>query len=394
DSIGDIIWDRMVGTQGGQYFGSGSPTTDGGLVAIGSVCAGGGDITNFYGGYDPWIIKLDSDGETDWDFSFGTSGFEFGHPIIQTSDGGYLAGSSSHIVDGGNIDCEPYNYNAEAVLFKLDANGNEEWYQCYGGSGHDGIIHILELEDGYIFSAVGSSNDGDLESSGWHGSKDIWLVKTDFSGNIIWQKCYGGSDNEEAQNVFQTSDGGFIVFGTTNSSNGDVVGNPSNPGLSSIWVFKISSTGELIWQQCIGSHAPERVYFGVIKKSDYNYVVAGEMNFSPSGDVNCGNICGEETNYWVFELTDTTTAIHNIPNVAKQIKVYPNPAQSYITFELPQLYNECTLNIVDVYGKLQLTTKLTTTKTKVDVKTLNPGVYIYSIKAKGVNVTGRVVKVN
>ena len=84
--------------------------------------------------------------------------------------------------------------NADAVIVKLDSLRNIEWQQCYGGSDYDGALELLEIEDGYMFAGYAGSNDGNI--SGWHGEMDIWLVKLDFYGNIIWQKCLGGGYHE------------------------------------------------------------------------------------------------------------------------------------------------------------------------------------------------------
>jgi hypothetical protein len=145
-------------------------------------------------------------------------------------------------------------------LVKLDKDRNIEWQQCYGGSGSDAISGMMQVDDGYLLVANGSSADGDLTNSGWHGGHDIWIIKTDLRGNIIWQKCYGGYHDEYAFEIFQLSDGGFVVSGYTFSQDGDVVGNHSiGTYFSDIWIFKINSTGTLEWQQCIGGHAREEM---------------------------------------------------------------------------------------------------------------------------------------
>ena len=246
DSLGNIIWERTLGNTigilGGDQYGE--ATNDGGVIATAQIDSQGGDITNWNGGYDGWVIKLDNVGNTEWDVSIGSSHFEFINCIIQTNDGGYLAGlyGTPNGV-GGNIDCDIQSYSTpDAILYKMDASGDEEWHHCYGGSGHDGIVRLLEIENGYIAAAYGSSNDGDLTGSGWHGDKDVWIFKIDIDGNIIWQKCYGGSRWESPKKIFQTSDGGYIVFANSTSQDGDVVGNPSNYYTNhSIWVFKINS---------------------------------------------------------------------------------------------------------------------------------------------------------
>jgi hypothetical protein len=100
---------------------------------------------------------------------------------------------------------------------------NVQWQRCYGGNNHDAISGILELDDGYVFS--GSTESTNMP--GHKGDMDVWVVRIDFDGNIIWQKAFGGSRGEAGDNIFKTDDGGFIVAGNTNSNNGDVSGNHS-----------------------------------------------------------------------------------------------------------------------------------------------------------------------
>lgn len=387
DSVGNIIWERSLGNDIGvsSYNFYGNPTNDGGCIATVDIFSQGGDITNWYGGYDGWVVKLDSLGNTEWDFTIGSSGSEFIIGITQANDDGYLAGLTG-IPDGtsGNISCTPFTPNySDAIIYKLDSLGNPEWHKCYGGSYHDGAVRLLSLDDGYLIAAYGESDDGDLTGSGWHGGSDIWLIRTDLYGDIIWQKCYGGSNNDDPKRIFQTSDGGFMIFGITNSFDGDVVGNPSNSSAkSSIWILKTDSLGNLIWQQCIGGHASESVY-GVIQHNDYNYTVAGEMSYSPSGDVNCSNfIYASSYNYWVFGISDTTVNVTETPQLNDNINIYPNPANSILNIDFPNYYNiqNTIIEIVDINGKTMLKSNPISISTQLYIKEFNNGLYLVKIQ--------------
>jgi hypothetical protein len=194
--------------------------------------------------------------------------------------------------------------------------------------------------------------------------------------------------------VFTTSDGGFMVFGNTHSFDGDVVGNPSNsPENPSIWIFKVDSIGNLLWQQCIGGHARERVY-GVVKHSDYKYAVAGEMTFSPSGDVNCSNfVYGSRRNYWVFGISDTTVNVVENNQTEFEIKVYPNPANSVLNIDFSNDYNiqNTIIEILDINGRTILKSKPVSVSTQIDIKELNPGLYIVKIQNDKSLITRRII---
>ena len=351
DIDGNIIWDKIVGgSDGGEHICNASPTLDGGVVAIGYTYSTDGDVSVSYGGADTWAVKISSEGELEWDYTIGTDWIDKGYAVLATSDGGYLLTSSSSIHDDavGNITCTPHSYGwTECVLFKLDSKLNLEWQNCYGGSNHDGIYGIIELDDGYVFSSYTTSNDGDV--TGYHGDADIWLVKIDFFGNIIWEHCFGGYKGESAFHISSNSNGSYTIVGSTRSNDGDVSG---NHGLSEfdtdVWLFNVSNEGELLWQKCFGGQGSEPIPglpFGVLKKSDYNYVIATITDYGPSYDVGC-KPHGEngDKDWWIFEIKDCTGLYASPParpmgphvvctSLTPQSTYYVHPAALAQTYE-------------------------------------------------------------
>jgi hypothetical protein len=395
DSSGNILWDRILGGNMLDQMWTGTKTFDGGVLAFGWTGSEDGDISVYYGLYDMWMVKLNSDGETEWDFTIGTSGMDVGQAIIQTGDGGYLVGGTSRINEGGNLSCIPHSWKAEAILVKLDSLRNIEWQNCYGGSEDEGITGLLEIDDAYVFVAYTASNDGDV--SGFHGTPgetcDIWIVKIDFFGNIIWQKCLGGTNWEFVNKLFQTQDGGFMVIGNTSSFDGDVVGNHSlSENEYDIWIVKLNSEGEFEWQQCIGGIGNDYVDFGVIKMNDNNYVIAGQTDYGPSFDVECTPHAGNYPDFWVFEIIDTSTNIINNTTNEKVIKVYPNPAQDYVVFEIPPSIppngGKNVILINDVFGQVIATLPIKNEKTVWDCREVSSGTYIYCLQS-GLNTIER-----
>ena len=121
-----------------------------------------------------------------------------------------------------------------------------QWQQCYGGSSGEGCQAIRQTFDGgYILAGGASSTDGEV--TGNHGGGDFWVVKISVAGALEWERCYGGSQDDDAYDVRQTADSGYIVVGNTASNDGDVSGN--HGGYDDIWVIKISSSGILQWQR-------------------------------------------------------------------------------------------------------------------------------------------------
>lgn len=200
--------------------------------------------------------------------------------IRESSSGGYIiAGVTSS--DGGNVS-KFGKYNA--FVAKLSAEGKLEWKKIYGGSDHDSAERIRETSDGgYVFIGTTSSNDGDV--SGNHGLTDIWLVKLSPKGNIEWQKCFGGSNEEamgsEGDNYggLVLTDDGYVILGSTHSNDGDISGNDRG---KSNWISKISSNGDIEWQKCIEGF--EHFSITDIKAAnDEGYIICGEKYY-PSNE--------------------------------------------------------------------------------------------------------------
>ncbi len=402
DSSGNIIWDKILGGTAGENLWNGAATADGGVVAIGETSSNDGDVSIYYGGNETWLVKLSSEGELEWDYTIGTDFFDIGQAIIQTTDGGFLAASNSILLEGGsgNITCIPHSYGwVEGVLVKLDSNLNIQWQRCYGGSDHDGISGIIEITDGYVFVGSASSNDGDV--SGNHGGiDDFWVVRVDFEGNIIWQNPLGGSKGEAGCNIIVNDNGDFYAIGSTYSNNGDVYGNHSlTEYYADIWLVKLNHEGELLYQQCFGGEGNELVEYGVVKKSDNNLVIAGHTNYGPSYDVGCAPHGGNWTDkdYWVFEIDslDTTGAVENHYD-KELVKVYPNPAREYVVFEYsppfpPQGGTYPVIKVTDIFGQEVIKLDVKSEKTVWDCREVKDGIYFYALEIEGKRYAGKVV---
>ncbi len=398
DSEGNKIWDRIFGGNCNEKGWNGAFVSDTSVVFFGGTCSTDGDITNNYGGWDAWMIKVDNAGNKVWDFSMGNSSFDFASAIIETSDKGFLAATYSFYGEGGNIECENFDPNMEFqqdILFKLDENRNIQWQRCFGGSKDETILDIVEAEDGYLLACYTNSNDGDVEGAGYHQgydngghiTSDIWLVKTDFEGNIVWSKCYGGYYNEWPSRVFRNEDGGYIVFGNTWSNDGDVSGLHNDAGwYSDIWVLKVSGTGQLQWQQCVGGAGNEDLSYGVSKVGNNKYVIATTIHGINTGQVTC------QTNYddfeiWVIEVTDTTVGLAENNDKQFLFSCFPNPANSWVNFEyeLPEGIYDAHIEITNTLGLSvgRLSIQSNTANQWFDTRYLPKGFYLCTIQTNG-----------
>jgi len=400
DGEGNIIWDKIVGGNGYDQPYRGYATTDGGIVAAGWTNSSDGDVSHYYGSYDMWMVKLSSDGEIEGDFTAGSSGMENAQAIIQTSDGSYLIGGNSFIGEGGNLTCEPHSsWAAEAVLIRLDTELNIEWQDCYGGTNHETILELLEIDNGYVFLAGTMSNDGDVSGSGWHGENDNWVVNLNFDGNIVWQKCYGGSKSEGSTNIIGSNNGSFIVVGNTYSHDGDVSNNHSQSEYESeIWAFGINDTGELLWERCFGGYGDDYIQNGVVIKNKLNFVIAGYTDYGPSYDVGCTPHGGNwnDRDFWVFEVKDTTVSLQEQPAQVSALTTYPNPAKNYVCFERKGKTNNHRMEI-NIFSASGLPVKELTlypgeTLKVWDTRSIPAGVYFYRYQEQdGASAYGKVV---
>jgi len=322
NNTGGIIWEKCYGSPGTDEPRDFILTPDGGFIILSRISFAGGDISQYYGLYDNWLCKCDSLGNIEWEKTLGNQGLDNGVSMMINSEGNIMmiGAVQQH---GGMVECYPDGAWGDVWLVELDLQGNIISQHCYGGSDYDLGYKLVENEDGYFFIASTSSDDGDV--SGLHGPpggppngwSDIWIVKLNQQLEIVWQKCLGGYDNDSPVFLAKTLVENLFLIGTTNSNDGDVSGNHSNPNSydRDIWAVKLDSLGEIEWQQCYGGWGSERLEnpHTILKKDDYNYVIASSSNYSPSYDVQCGTINGTDRDAWIFEIDlDDTVVIVNI----------------------------------------------------------------------------------
>ena len=218
-----------------------------------------------------------------WQKCLGGTGDDKANAIVRSADGGFVIAGSSKSNDGDVSGHHGATTTMDAWLAKLSATGTLQWQKSLGGTSDDEFIHLANTNDGgYITIGNTSSNDGDV--IGRHsGDNDIWVVKFDRYGTIQWQKCLGGSVAQQAQSIHQTSDGGYIAIGNTNSNDGDVSGHHGTTSFMDAWVVKLDNLGTIQWQQCYGGSQHDYGH-DIMEVSPGEYVMAIE------GNSNDGNI--------------------------------------------------------------------------------------------------------
>ncbi|MCS6917218.1 MAG: T9SS type A sorting domain-containing protein [Chitinophagales bacterium] len=241
-----------------------------------------------------------------------------------------------------------------------------QWQKCFGGSVNDKSSSVIQTTDGnYVLLGSTSSNDGDV--SGNHGASDFWIMKTNTSGDLQWQKCLGGSEIDYGYSVIETADGGYIATGITYSDNGDVSGNHGN---LEIWATKLNSAGILQAQLCLGGTSDDQGK-SIIQTAAGSFALVGHT-YSNNGDVsgNHGLI-----DVWVANFS-FPVGVDEVPHHQPFLSVFPNPVTNLLMVELKEQLVE-NLTVYDMLGQKCLTRYLLQVEQNItlDVSSLASGVY-------------------
>jgi len=287
----NIEWKRSLGGSKTDTPYAIRSTSDGGSIIAGYTYSTDGDVSFNHGERDFWVIKLDASGNIQWEKSLGGSSFDIAYSIQETSDGGYIVVGEVYSTDG---DVTNTHVIPDAWVVKLTAAGDIQWQRTFGGSQNESAKCIQQTMDGgYIVGLTTESTDGDV--IGNHGSDDIWLLKLSDIGEIQWQRAYGGSNVDAIKTIQLTTDGGYLISSHTCSNDGDVSG---FHGTSDIWILKLSSYGDIIWQIALGGNDISWPG-GAIQVGDSGYIVAGSTKATD------GDVYGNHGAYdgWIVKLS-------------------------------------------------------------------------------------------
>jgi hypothetical protein len=242
---GDTLWTKVYGGEYNESAFCAQQTTDGGYVVVGY------SYTFGPGNYDVYLLKTEANGDTSWTRTYGGADGDYGYAVRQSTDGGYLIAGSTRTSGNGD----------DVYLLKTDGGGNLIWERSYGGSSHEDARSLDLTADGGCIVAGRSSSFG-------AGSNDFYLIKTDVEGNATWTRTYGGAQDDYCWSVEQTSDGGYILAGYSESFGG---------GNGVAWVIKTDADGDTLWT---------RIYEGergaearcVQQTTDGGYIVGGHTD--------------------------------------------------------------------------------------------------------------------
>lgn len=302
NSDGTVAWQKTYGDVQSDEASAIQQTTDGGFIVAGA------SKSFSPGNYDFWVLRLNPDGSVAWQRRYGGGADDYAYFIRETTDHGYILAGYTDSFGAGLRD---------GWILKLNSSGGVVWSKTFGGLNIDGIGCVQETSDGYIATGATLSYGA--------GGADVWVLKLDGNGDVVWQRAYGGSNNDFAYFIQPTSDGGFVLAGETSSF---------GAGGREAWVVKLSSTGNITWQKTLGGAADDWTW-SIQQTTDGGYVAAGQS-------VSFGAGLGDA---WVLKL-DATGAVAGcslvgesnatvIPTSVAANPVTPTVSDTYVTPATP-----------------------------------------------------------
>jgi uncharacterized delta-60 repeat protein len=255
DEAGHVLWDHTYGGAEGDHAHSIVALADGGFAVAGYTQSKGA------GGQDMWVLRLDEAGNVLWDHTYGGSETDRADSIVALADGGLAVAGMTKSKGAGKRDM---------WVLRLDEAGNVLWDHTYGGANEDRATSIVALADGGF--AVAGETDGGVVSSQWVA--DMWVLRLDEAGNVVWDHAYGGAGNDRADSIVALADGGLAVAGMTKSK---------GAGERDMWVLRLDEAGNVLWDHTYGGAHEDRGT-SIVALADGGFAVAGYTESKGAGN--------------------------------------------------------------------------------------------------------------
>ncbi len=303
-----IQWQTTLGGSNAEEYAVSCATNDGLIVANTSASGVSGNKTEInQGESDCWLTKLDAAGAVQWQKNIGGSGFDQPMSIKKTADGGYIVAIYSISgISGDKTEANRGNGTGDYWLVKTDAVGNIQWQKTIGGSADDyaTVVEVLPNSGGYLVGGYSNSPISGEKTTASFGSYDFWVVRVDINGNPISDQTYGFNGDEILTSLQLTSDGGYIMGGYLYQSTN--TGMP-NYGIYDMLVIKADASGNVVWQKTYGGSG-EDVLMHIRQNSDGNFIITGLTN-SPISGVKTEPHCGGVYDVWALKISNTGAII-------------------------------------------------------------------------------------
>jgi hypothetical protein len=352
DELGNIVWQKTIGGNNADENLKAIPCADGGYFLGGSSSSSiSGEKTEDLRGFDIinadyWVLKLDENRNIEWQRTIGGTNNDRFVVVRQTEDEGFLiAGHSRSDIGFEKTENSRGDSSFDYWILKLNPQGDIEWQKTIGSNSNDLLYDMLITPENDILiggvSGEGISGDKTVESN---GGSDFWILKLNSFGEILWQKSIGGNDQETIYMLSKTSDGNYLLGGSSNSSiSGDKTSN--SRGLSDYWAVLIDSDGTILGQKTIGGNDNEAGK-NVIETPDGGYFIAGNTFSGISGEKT--EASRGQSDYWVLKLEPNSLAFAN--PILSGLQVYPNPTAEMVNINFTTNFSG-TITQTDLLGK-------------------------------------------
>ncbi len=313
DTAFNVIWDHSIGGYRPESLGPWviRNSNNNIVMAVGSrsdsTCE---KSANNKGMTDYWIYACDLNGIKLWDFTFGGNSIDDGVQIAQLSTGHYLAIGSSTSPVSGDKSQPAFGPQADYWAIKFDSLGNKIWDKVYGGTGLElarvsGVwlynMSIIPLDyGGFLFAGSTNSPQGGTISDTSRGQEDIWIAQMDSSGNIVWDKRFGGSGQDLVARIIKTSDSGYILCGQVESPQGLDVSDPPKGISGDCWIIKIDSIGNKQWDRRYGGNT-KTIGMWIEEAIDGGYLISADVGGGVGFDVS-EPAYGNQFDFWIFKI--------------------------------------------------------------------------------------------
>lgn len=294
--------EARLGASGEEGCYSAAPATDGGFLLAGSSQSGvdGAKFAPSRGGYDFWVVKLDKDGEVQWDRAYGGRADEELWTVIAVEAGGYILGGCSYSGQGCDK-TEASRGGADYWVVRIDEHGNILWDRTFGGSGDDWLYAIQPAPGGgFLLGGATLSWQGEDRTEPLRGGRDYWVVRIDAFGNQLWDKRYGGPSDDYLHCILPLDWGGYLLGGHSYSGSGGDKTEPSRGGYD-YWLVQIDGSGNKMWDKRYGGNLDEYCY-GLQPTGDGEYLVAGYSHSGMFGDKTQPSRGGSD--FWLLRLDE------------------------------------------------------------------------------------------
>ncbi|MCL5097242.1 MAG: T9SS C-terminal target domain-containing protein [Candidatus Omnitrophica bacterium] len=303
DSPPPVLWQATFGGGFRDELRCLRQTSDRGFVLAGLSGSGksGNKTSPHFGSFevtDFWVVRLDANGTALWDKSFGGNNWDDLYALQLTADEGYVLGGSSFSVEDGNKSSPNFGL-ADFWVVRLDADGNPLWDKSYGGNGMDVLTGLTITPDGgYVLGGYSASYTNGNKTSPIWGTNDFWVVRLDSNGDLVWDKSFGGDDDDTLTCLEATSDGGYILGGYSYSN---ANGNKTSPnrGMDDYWVVRLDAGGNKLWENTFGGSQQDYPY-SIHQTADGGFIAGGWSKSGPGGNKSSPNF--GQGDFWIIRL--------------------------------------------------------------------------------------------